>query len=338
MRRTGLEATVILLLPFALGCMADSTIPELPAQAGLWTASAAPSAILRLDPRQLADTGGRDPATIVTTASARLERLLAVAFDDQGTLWVASQSDSTILSFPSGALAGGGSQTAARVITPVRGSLSGPTGLAFDARGRLWVVDNGTGTLNRYDAAQLAAGGAQEPAVTIRMPGSPSAIAFDAAGALWVADHQFNLIVKFPAESLATSGSKPPVFYLQDSAHTLMNPAGIAFDAAGNLWVANLSARTIVSFTPTQLAVGGAQLPHVVLSSNAGSLHNPLGVAFDAVGNLWVVNADGGVTGFARASLDASGTPAPITQVQISGHSLFWSLAFWPKPAGLPLN
>lgn len=330
---------LLVSIALATGCVADTTTttPVLPSQNGLWTASASPSALLRLDPSQLVDTGPRTAATTVTTTSARLTALLGVAFDAQGTLWVASQNDSAVLGFAPRALAMAGTQAAQSVILPLRGSLSGPTSLAFDSHGRLWVMDNGTASLDRYDAAQLAAGGAQEPAVTISMPGSPSAIAFDASGALWVADHQFNILVRFPAESLATSGTKPPQFFIQDSSHTLQNPAGIAFDAAGNLWVANLSTRTVTAYTPAQQA-GGPQLPRIVLSSNGGSLDHPLGLAFDAAGNLWVVNANGVVSGFAKASLDASGSPLPIAQVQISGHSSFWSLAFWPKPAGLPLH
>ena len=46
----------------------------------------------------------------------------------------------------------------------------------------------------------------------------------------------------------------------------------------------------------------------------------------------------GVVTKFAAASLGVSGAPAPIARLKVSGHSVFWSLAFWPKPAGLPLN
>lgn len=329
----------LLILPVVAGCRAEATIPVLPVQEGLWTASASPSAILRLDSSQLVDTGPRLAATSLTTSSGGLQQLLAVAFDNQGTLWVGSQSDSTVLGFAPGALASGGTQAAASVILPHAGSLTGPTSLAFDPQGRLWVMDNGTGSLNRYDPAQLAAGGVQTAPIRILMPGSPSAIAFDAAGALWVADHAFNIIERFPAGSLLTSESKAPAIVVEDSSHTLANPAGIAFDAAGNLWVANLMTRTVAAYSPAQLAVGGAQLPHVVLRSTVASvsLPNPLGLAFDDAGNLWVVNANGVLTEFARASLDASGTPVPIAQVSVSGHSLFWSLAFWPKPRGLPL-
>ncbi len=242
MRLTVLQAAFALLLPIAAGCGNDATTPIPPTppvgQDGLWTVSGSPSAILRLDPTQLTDTGQRDPATALTTPSALLHTLAGVAFDAAGNLWIASEDDSLLLAFAPGALSSSGHKAASTVITPTRGSLSGPIGLAFDAQHRLWVVNDRSATLVRFDTAQLAAGGAQAPAVVLSLPGSPVAIAFDAAGSLWVSDNQFNVIYKYTADELATSGSPPPAFFLT-GADSLLNPTGLAFDAAGNLWVAN---------------------------------------------------------------------------------------------------
>jgi sugar lactone lactonase YvrE len=112
----------------------------------------------------------------------------------------------------------------------------------------------------------------------------------------------------------------------------------MAFDGAGNLWVANTGNNTVAAFTPPQLAGRGPVAPHVVLSSSRSSLDLPVGLAFDGAGSLWVVGGTGALTKFAPASLRASGAPAPSARLQIGGHTLFWSVAFWPKPAGLPLN
>jgi len=63
-----------------------------------------------------------------------------------------------------------------------------------------------------------------------------------------------------------------------------------------------------------------------------------VGLAFDGDGNLWVVGGGGVLTEFARASLGVTGAPVPSGRFQLAGYSLFWNVAFWPKPAGLPLN
>src|SRR6266487_2760609 len=342
MRLTVLQATSVLLLLCVAGCGNDATtpIPPLPdplLQDGLWTVSGSPSAILRLAPTQLSDTGARDPATTLTTPSALLHTLAGVAFDAAGNLWIASEDDSLLLAFAPAALAGSGRRAASTVITPTRGSLSGPIGLAFDPQQRLWVVNNQSATLVRFDTAQLAAGGAQAPAVVLSLPGSPVAIAFDAAGSLWVSDNQFHVIYKYTADELAASGSPPPAFVLT-AADSLVNPTGLAFDAAGNLWVVNNGRSSLVAFTPAQLAGSGPLGPHIVISSNRGSLTIPVGVAFEEDGSLWVVGGTGVLTRFAPASLSATGAPVPSARLKVSGHSLFWSLALWPKPAGLPLN
>jgi len=348
MRHIALRATAVLLLAFAAGCGNDVTRPIVPPpppppppppllQDGLWTVSGSPSGILRLDPTQLTDTGQRVPATILTTPSAQLTTLAGVAFDAAGNLWVASDDDSLLLAFEPGALASSGSKAASRVITPTRGSLSGPIGLAFDSRQRLWVVNHQNGTVVRFDPAQLAAGGAQVPAVVLSVPGNPVAIAFDAAGSLWVSDNDSRVVYKYTAAQLAVSGSPPPAFVLT-AADSLVNPTGLAFDAAGNLWIANNGRSNLVAFTPAQLAGAGPLEPNVVITSTGGSLGIPIGLAFEEDGSLWVVGGTGVLAKFAAASLGASGTRAPSVRLKVSGHVLFWSVALWPKPAGLPLN
>jgi sugar lactone lactonase YvrE len=335
------RAGFALLLAIVAACASDSTTatspPPASPQDGLWTASAGPSAILRLDSIPVSDTGGLDPVTTITTTSAWLYPRVAVAFDAAGDLWVASQEDSSLLAFAPTDLDGSGSRVAARVISSIGGSLSAPTGLAFDARHRLWVVNARSATVVRFDPAQLAAGGAQVPAVILSLPGTPATIAFDAAGALWVGDPEFHTIARFAASQLEASGSPPPVFRLT-SADSLRNPSGIAFDAAGNLWVANTGGHNLLAFSPAQLAGTGSAGPPVMIGSNGGSLNNPVGLAFDAEGDLWVVGRTGTLARIASTSLGVTGTPAPGALLQINGHSLFWSLAFWPRPAGLPLN
>ncbi len=330
----------VLLLSVATACASDSTVASSPPveslQDGLWTASAGPPSLLRLDSIQASDTGAVDPLTTITTASAWLYPRVAVAFDAAGELWVASQNDSVLLAFAPADLASSGSRVAARVISSVRGSLSAPTGLAFDARHRLWVVNANSATVARYDPAQLAAGGAQVPAVVLSLPGTPAIIAFDAAGALWVCDAGFHTIAKYAASQLEASGSPPEALRLT-RADSLQTPGGMAFDAAGNLWIANTGGHNLLAFSRAQLSGTGAAGPLIMIGSNGGSLNNPVGLAFDAEGDLWVLGRTGTLARFARTSLEATGAPAPSALLQISGHTLFWSLAFWPRPAGLPL-
>jgi len=337
------QATFALALTAVVGCGYDSTTPypstPNPAvQDGLWTSSGSSPAILRLAPSQLLATGDRVPATKISTASAELFNLNGIAFDTDGTMWVTSEDDSMLVSFTPAALASSGSVGASRVISPVGGSLSAPTGLAFDNQHRLWVANSGNGTIVRFDRAQLASGGAAVPAVIISGLGHPSALAFDAAGSLWVSNSQASKVFSFSPAQLNTSGLFAPDVVISTNGTSITNPAGMAFDASGNLWVGNLANQTVVSFSPAQLSASGRPAPRVVVSSNAGSLDIPAGLAFDADGSLWVMGGAGALEKFSSAALGATGAPAPSVRLAITGHTLFWSVAFWPRPAGLPLN
>ena len=88
-------------------------------------------------------------------------------------------------------------------------------------------------------------------------------------------------------------------------AHTLLGPLGLAFDSAGNLYVAESGANRIESFTPA----GG-------LGSFLGilPLNDPTGLAFDSAGNLYVAN-DNAIVKFTPAgglgTVFASGLSGP---------------------------
>ena len=342
MRSTVLKTSLILLLAIAAGCGYDSTTPYPQpgpsVQDGLWTASASSPAILRLSPDQLLTAGDRTPATAITTPSADLFELNGIAFDTDGTLWVTSEDDSALVAFPPTTLGRSGASNASVVISFTNGSLSAPTGLAFDRQHRLWVANSHNGTIVRFDRAQLASSGSPVPSVIISGLGQPAALAFDASGSLWYSDTRRNKLAKFGEAQLSTSGFLAPEVVISALAGSIANPAGIAFDTDGSLWVASLSNQTVVAYSPAQLATTGTPAPHVVLSSNAGSLDEPVGLAFDSDGALWVMDGIDVLTKFPRASLGATGAPAASVRLTLTNYSLFWSVAFWPRPAGLPLN
>ena len=332
----GLTALIVTGCSYSGSVYTDPNPPSL--TNGLWIASAQPSAILHLTTSQFGYGGTLTLATTLTTASAKLTTLVGLAFDSSGDLWVASQDDSLLIELAPAALGSSGSAAAIRVIRPNAGSLSGPTSLAFDAEQRLWVANRANGTLVRFDPDQLAAGGAAVPAVILSGLGVPTSIAFDAAGALWVSDSHANTLSRYSAEQLAASGSPVPAVVLSAALNSLVKPSGLAFDASGTLWVANTNGESVAAFSPDQLSASGAPEPRVLLSFTGDSPTLPVGLAFDGDGNLWVVGGGGVVAEFARASLGVTGAPEPSGRFQLSGYSLFWNVAFWPKPAGLPLN
>ena len=337
-RFTVIKAALVLQLLLLAGCSGDSITPTPQTRDGLWTASGAPPTVLRLAPSQLSASGDVVPSTAVFTGNAELILPIGIAFDRSGELWIASHSDSLLVAFAPDALSGSGSADATTVISPSGGSLSAPTGLAFDPAHRLWVANSGNGTLVRFDAAQLTSSGAPTPAVVLTGVGHPVGLAFDANGSLWVSDNKAQTIVEYVAGQLVASGSPAPTVVLSAKDRSLVRPAGIAFDEAGDLWVANTGSQAVASFTPAQLAATDTPAPHVVLFLASAGLGIPVGLAFDGDGSLWVMGESGVLEKFGTAALAATGDSPPSVRLVMTGYTLFSGMAFFPVPAGLPLN
>jgi sugar lactone lactonase YvrE len=176
------------------------------------------------------------------------------------------------------------------------------------------------------------------PGVVLTGLDHPTALAFDAKGSLWVADNRAQTIAEYAAGQLATSGSPAPTVVIGARDRSLVRPAGLAFDRAGNLWVANKGSQAVVAFTPAQLSRTGTPSPHVTLFLAPTAISIPIGLAFDAEDNLWVMSESGVLGKFGRDALAATGAPAPSVQLTLNGYSLFGGIAFSPVPAGLPLN
>jgi sugar lactone lactonase YvrE len=141
---------------------------------------------------------------------------------------------------------------------------------------------------------------------------------FDKTGNLWVSDNGANSVFVFSAALLAAGGIgvTPQTSITSSTAFT--GPLGIAFDATGDLFVANNGGTTIEGFSSGSLSAGGSVTltPSVVLSDDGkNSIQAPWALVFDAGGNLWSSNANAPntVVEFAKASLTASGAPVPAT-------------------------
>jgi len=305
---------------------------------GLWTVSGGTREIARLAVAQLQTDGTRTPATRLSTSAATLLTLNSIAFDDSGVMWVASEDDSRLIGFAPGSDGAAGVITPLITIQPVSGSIAGPTGIAFDTDGSLWVANFANGTIVRFDKSQLSKSGAPVPSVTITGIDHPTGLAFDALATLWVTDLRANTVSRYLRAQLATSGEKPPAVVLSATSNSLVNPSGIAFDSFNNMWIANTGAESVVEFRPPQRTTSGSPDPVVTLHPTETSLGVPAGLAFDDEGSLWIMGGQGTLSKFTVGSIAGSGNAEPLLQVKLENNSLLWSIAFWPKPSGFPLN
>jgi sugar lactone lactonase YvrE len=171
-----------------------------------------------------------------------------------------------------------------------------PTALApSSVQGDIFAANSLASTISVYGAG--SSGGTQPLFTLFRGLDVPSGMAFDPAGDLWVANYADSTVVEFAAQDLGNSASVPSVTITSDSSGSLNSPVGMAFDAAGNLWVANDVSNTIVEYAKATLAAGAVSptgvTPAVTISSGpAKILNGPYALAFDSSGDLWVGNYD----------------------------------------------
>jgi hypothetical protein len=211
--------------------------------------------------------------------------------------------------------------------------------MAFDAAGDLWIpfCGNGnptSGLVAAFGPAtldQLAAGNNRvKPKKELISDGCPVSVAFDGSGNLWVANggpfsgEETQSIVEYTAASLSQQNPPQAVVLTSASFGALRN---IAFDGAGDLWVALAGTDTyhLYEFIPSQLSAGGMQTAQLDLQSS--SFNYPIDLVFDAANNLWVLYEEGNqpesdagaVQMYPAADLTGSGKIEPAAAVTIGG-------------------
>ena len=133
----------------------------------------------------------------------------------------------------------------------------------------------------------------------------PVGLAFDSAGNLYVANNSGGgggngSIEKFTPSGVASVFAADP-----GDGSVLCGPEGLAFDSAGNLYVAN-DGGWIEKFTPN-----GTPSLFVADPGDGSVLNNPFGLAFDSAGNLYAANNFGGDNGFGTIEkFTPNGTPS----------------------------
>ena len=146
--------------------------------------------------------------------------------------------------------------------------LNGPTFLAFDTTGNLYVSNNTGNTVSKYDSS-----GTLLNATYITGLSGPRGIAFDTTGNLYVTNSTANTVSKYNS-----TGSVINANFITG----LSGPIGIAFDTAGNLYIVNYNRSTVSKYNSTGTLVNATYITE---------LSGPFGIAFDTTGNLYVANA-----------------------------------------------
>ncbi len=279
---------------------------------------------------------------------AHLNNPAGLAIDSAGNLFIADQGNNAVRRVdaitqvittvagggvsPSGAdgIGDGGPATSAL--------LNGPTDVAIDASGNLFIADAYHGVVRRVDGASgvitVVAGGGTTPgndglgdggAATQAQLHNPEAIALDGAGNIFIADAQDSLVRRVDATSkvitiVAGTGANGYSGDLGLAVQArLGTPSAIRVDPAGNLYVAD-SAQNVVrqvnaatGLITTIAGLGAARYTGDGGAATAATVSAPNGLALDSAGNILI--ADLGNNAIRKITLQLGSMTFPTTLI-----------------------
>jgi uncharacterized protein (TIGR03437 family) len=189
--------------------------------------------------------------------------------------------------------------------------LSGPTGIAVDAAGDIFVGDSGNARVRRISASGIittvAGGGTgmvyvEGGAATSTEFNDISGLALDASGNLFVSDSGDDVVRMVSPKGIVTTVAGTGTYgYAGDGGPALQarlaNPSGLTIDGLGNIFIADSSnscvRKVAVDGTITTFAGTGFS----GFSGDNGPALNaqlayPRGVALDGSGNLLIADSD----------------------------------------------
>jgi sugar lactone lactonase YvrE len=183
-------------------------------------------------------------------------------------------------------------------------SFNGPTGVAVDATGNIYVADYGNNEIRKISTtgivSTLAGNGIQgsiNGTGNVATFNGPTSLTVDPSGNIYVADDNNNQIRKItPAglvSTLAGSDSTGSVDGIGTAAY-FFGPSGVACDAQGNVYVADAGNNLIRMVTPagSVTTIAGNDNPGATNGAAilAATFNNPTGLTLDKSGNIYVAD------------------------------------------------
>lgn len=223
-------------------------------------------------------------------------------------LWLVATSQVYSQAFSFSTLAGSASIGSADG-TGAAARFSGPSGVAADSQGNIYVTDSGNNTIRKITpagtvttiAGQTGVKGSADGTGTNASFNLPTGIAVDTNGNLYVADEFNDTIRKItptgPNWVVSTLAGQVTNAGLIDAMGTnaqFATPTGVAVDSAGNVYVADVANDVIREISPAGLVSTIAGQPHHPGSSdgtnNGAQFYMPFGITLDATTNLYVTD------------------------------------------------
>jgi sugar lactone lactonase YvrE len=254
--------------------------------------------------------GSTTPDRVIVGASTGFSYPTRVSVDADGRVYVAEDTSNSIRVFAPDA---NGNVAPERVIAGANTGISYPSGLDVDAAGYIHVADS---TTNMIATFAPSASGNAHPIHRISGPRTQLTSVNGVVrrgNLLWAGSPEADAVVAFP---FGSSGDVGPTTVVGGTRSRLVNPAGIAFDGGGNLYVVNGDdVRHLVVFGPG--SDGNATPARVVTVASRNQ--EPNGVAVDARRRVTLINIANSRTDVLPAVMTTA--PSAPRALKVSGGS-----------------
>ena len=227
---------------------------------------------------------------------------------------------------------------------------NGPSGIAVDATGNLFVSDtlnhtirkvSPTGVVTTIAGLAGASGFVDSTSSAARFHG-PQGVALDISGNLFVADTNNNAVRKIVIATgvVTTVAGESGIVGSTDGANSQAQfhyPSGIAVDAAGNLYVADTDNHVLREIVPS-----GAVSTLAGLAGTSGSadgagtsarLNFPTGVAVDGAGNVYIADTTNDTVRIAFIPTAPAIATQPQSQTATAGANVTFNVTATGNPA-----
>jgi uncharacterized protein (TIGR03437 family) len=235
--------------------------------------------------------GGKPESGVGPAMSIFLADPSGVAVDPAGSIYIADTGYSRILKFTNGAIttvAGtpGGHGFGGDGGLATNALLYGPSGIAVDSLGTLFIADSGNNRIRRVSNGVITTvagngtrgfGGDGGPAISA-MLNDPTGVAVDSAGNLYIADRDNNRIRKVVGgviSTLAGNGLGGAFGSFGGDGGPAINaglslPSGIVLDSVGNVYIADSGNQSIRILKPASSTCTYSAAPTSILVSPSG--------------------------------------------------------------------
>ena len=250
--------------------------------------------------------------------NAQLASPRGISLDSSGNLYLADRWNNRIRKIAGGTIStiagngqanfggDGGAATSAQ--------LSYPNGIAVDHTGNIYIADllnnrvrmvTPTGTISTYAGNGIPGFGGDGGAATNAQLNQPSGLAIDSSGNLYIADSNNAVVRMVNTQGVISTvaGTGGVGGYSGDGGAatkaTLLAPIGVAVDSSSNIyiadyygWIREVNASTGVISTIAGNGTNGYTGDGG--SATSAQFYNPIGVAVDSSGNVYVADSGNG--------------------------------------------